>query len=64
MVAVVSPCESGWCVVGCVRHERMLVMHFLSMSMIIYCYAYIGMVVVVMHEVVVCGWYDKTLITR
>lgn len=27
MVAVMSPCESGWCVVGCVYHEYRLVMH-------------------------------------
>ena len=58
MVTVAPPCESGCCVVGFARHECMSVMHWLCMSVLIYCYAYIDMVVVVMHEVMVCGWYD------
>jgi len=40
MVLMVSPCESGWCVVGCGRHECTSVMHWLYMLVLIYCYAY------------------------
>jgi len=63
MVAVVSQCERVWCVVRCGLHESMLVIHLLCMPMIIYCYAYIDMVVVVMLEVMVCGRYGYALIT-
>lgn len=50
IVAVMSPCGSGWCVVVCGHHECMSVMHLFCISMFIYCYTYIDMVVVVMHE--------------
>ena len=42
-------------IVGCGRHECMSIMHWLCMSVLIYCYAYIDMVIVVMHEVMMCG---------
>lgn len=57
MVAVVSPCEIRWCVVGCGHHECMLVMHWLCMIVLMCCYTYINMVIVVVHEIMVCGWY-------
>ena len=44
-------------VVGCGRHECMSVMHWLCKLVLICFYAYIDMVIVVMHEIMVCGWY-------
>jgi len=44
-------------VVGCVCHECMSIMHCLCMSMLICCYAYIDTVIVVVHDIMVCGWY-------
>jgi len=58
MLSVVSPCETRWPIVGYGRHECMLVMHWLCMLVLIYCYAYIDIIVVFMHEVMECGWYD------
>ena len=40
-------------VVGCDRHNFMLVMHLLCMLVYIRCYAFIFMVIVVVHEVIV-----------
>lgn len=45
-------------VVGYGRHEYMSVMHLLCISVSIHHYAYIDMVIVVVHEVMVCGWYS------
>jgi len=51
-------------VVVCGHHECMSVMHWLCMSVLIYRYAYIDVIIVVMHEVIVCGWYGRALMTR
>jgi len=55
MVIVVSLFESGWCVVGYGSHECMSFIRWLCMPMLIYCYTYIDMVIVVVNEVMVCG---------
>jgi len=49
-------------VVGCVFREYMLAMHWLCMSMLICFYTYIDMVIVVVHDVMVCGRYGHALI--
>ena len=48
---------------GCGRHEYMSIMHWLCMLVFICCYEYIDMVIVFVHEVVVCGWYGHALLT-
>lgn len=58
MFAVVSPCEIGWCVVGCGHHECMSIMRWLCMLVILYFYTYIEIVIVVMRDIMVCIWYD------
>ena len=45
-------------IVVCGRNECMLVIQLLCMSVSICNYAYIEMVIVVVHEVMVCGWYS------
>jgi len=48
--------------VGCGRHECMLVMHSLCMSVSICHYAYIVMVKGVVHEVIVCSYVIMMLL--
>jgi len=55
IVALEPPCGSEWCVVVCDHHECISVMHWLCMLALIYCYAYMHMVLVVLREVMVCG---------
>jgi len=49
--------------VGCGHYELILVMHLLCMLASIHHYAYIDMIIVVVHEIMVCGWYGHALIT-
>ena len=49
-------------VLGCGCHECMLVMHWLCMLVLICCYTYIDMVIVVVNKVMVCGRYGHALI--
>ena len=50
-------------VVGSRRRECMSIMHLLCMLVSIRNYAYIDMVIVFVHEIMVCGWYGHALIT-
>ncbi len=43
--------------VGCVCHEGTSVMHWLCMLVLICRYAYTDLVIVVVHELIICGWY-------
>jgi len=43
-------------VVACVCHECISITHWLCRLMLISCYAYIYMVIAIVHETMVCGW--------
>ena len=49
--------------VGGSPHECMSVMDCLCTSVLACFYAYINMVVIFMHEVMVCGWYGHAVMT-